>query len=77
MDSDFYRQLVSFKIRHKKLLARYMNQTNDSLRNIIKDEIVNQMLNEKEILEAEIDYLSNEISEDSLWLVRHTSHQKY
>ena len=54
-----------------------MNQTNDSLRNIIKDEIVNQMLNEKEILEAEIDYLSNEISEDSLWLVRHTSHQKY
>lgn len=77
MDSEFYEQIVSFKIRHKVLTNRYSNKPNDLLRNRIKKDITLQMLEEKEILNGEIDYLEDRISKDSLWTIRNTTFRKY
>lgn len=76
MDSEFYEQIVRFKIRHKKLINRYLTKENDSLRKKIKRDIVLQIAEEKEILKGEIDYLEDKISKDSLWLIRNTTFRK-
>lgn len=77
MDSKFYVQILSFKIRHKELINRYISKDNDSLRDKIKKNIVLQILEEKEILKGEIDYLENKISKDSLSVIRNETFRKY
>lgn len=77
MDSEFYKKIISFKIKHKKIINRYLTKENDFFRNKVKRNINLIMAEEKEILKGEIDYLENKISKDSLLLIRNTAFRKY
>ena len=77
MDSEFYEQLLSFKIRHKKLISQYIAKENDYSRSKVKKDIISQISEEKEILQGEINFLKNRISKEDLFLIRRTTFRKY
>ncbi|UTD16565.1 hypothetical protein HER15_14240 [Tenacibaculum mesophilum] len=77
LDSEFFKQINDFQIRHEKLKNLYISRKNDSLRKMIKNNIVLQIKEEKDILKGEVNYLNGVISKDSLTKIRQNTFRKY
>lgn len=77
MDADFHDNIEKFKDDNDRLTKWYNTLPSDFERNKLKNKIIGELYYQKEVLTAELDFLKNKISKDSLIDVRENAFRKY
>ena len=77
LDDEFRINILDFQKKSRKLLKDYTTKDSDFLRKKISNTIVLEIQEEKDLLEGELNYLTCEISKDSLKKVRENTFRKY
>ena len=76
IDKVIHVNLDKFKDELNRLSQHYNTKKNDYSRNLIKEGIIKELLWEREILTAELDYLGRKINIDSLLYIIENSFRK-